>query len=145
MVEAMVMTAGAVFGWLTRLGILDHPSQAAALGADSSDDHGVSFLPALQGLGSPHDMPERLGVIEGLTLATSREQIVRAAMEGVAFRVREMVNQIYRETVLPRPDTLRVDGGATANDFLMQIQADVLGCAIERMMPIQATAYGAAI
>lgn len=145
MVEAMVMTAGAVFGWLTQLGILDSPSQAAALGRESSDDHGVWFLPALQGLGSPHDKPGRVGAIEGLTLATTKEQIVRAAMEGVAFRVREMVDQIYRETDLPRPDILRVDGGATANDVLMQIQANVQGCAIERMMPLEATAYGAAI
>jgi len=145
LVEGMVMTAGAVFTWLTQLGILDNPSQASSLGRNSTDAGGVSFLPALQGLGSPHNNPGRFGAFEGLTLAASKEDIVRAAIEGVAFRVREMVDRIYQDSGLPRPDTLRVDGGATENDLLMQIQANVLGCAIERMMPLEATAYGAAI
>ncbi|MBW1643761.1 MAG: hypothetical protein JRJ76_13055 [Deltaproteobacteria bacterium] len=145
MVEGMVMTAGAVFTWLTQLGILDNPSQATSLGAKSTDDHSVSFLPALQGLGSPHEIPDRFGAFEGLTLATSKEHIVRAAIEGVAFRVREMVDQIFQDSVLTKPDTLRVDGGATANNLLMQIQSNVLGCVIERMEPAEATAYGTAL
>jgi glycerol kinase len=145
LVEGMVITAGAVFGWLAQLGILENPSQATDLGKKSTDSHGVSFLPALQGLGTPHNIHDRFGAFEGLTLATSREDIVRAAMEGVAFRVREMVDRIYQDSALPRPHTLRVDGGATENDLLMQIQSNVQGCAIERMEPREATAYGAAL
>ena len=145
LVEGMVITAGAVFGWLTQLGILDDPAQAASLGRMRSDAGGVSFLPALQGLGTPHNIHDRFGAFEGLTSATSREHIVRAAIEGVAFRVREMVDQIYQDSALPRPSVLRVDGGAAVNDLLMQNQANVLGCAIERMEPTEATAYGAAL
>ncbi len=145
LLEGMVITAGAVFNWLTRLGILDTFSQAASFGRTSTDALGVSFLPALQGLGTPHSMHDRFGAFEGLTLATSKEHIVSAAIEGVAFRVREMVDRIYQDSALPRPDTLRVDGGATENDLLMQIQSNVMGCAIERMEPTEATAYGAAL
>jgi len=145
LVEGMVITAGAVFTWLTQLGVIDNPSQATMLGKQSTESHGVSFLPALQGLGTPHSIHDRFGAFEGLTLATSKEHLVRAAIEGVAFRVREMVDQIYSDSALPRPDTLRVDGGATENDLLMQIQSNVLGYAIEKMEPAEATAYGAAL
>ena len=145
LLEGMVITAGAVFNWLTQVGILDAASQAASLGSSSTDARGVSFLPALQGLGTPHSKHDRFGAFEGLTLATSKEHIISAAIEGVAFRVREMVDRIYQDSGLPRPDTLRVDGGAAENNLLMQIQANVLGCAIERMEPTEATAYGAAL
>lgn len=144
LVEGMVITAGAVFGWLTQLGILDSPSQASLLG-ENTGANGVSFLPALQGLGTPHNNYDRFGAFEGLTLSTSKRHIVGAAIEGVAFRVREMVDQIYLDSELPRPDNLRVDGGATENDLLMQLHANVLGCAIERMDPTEATAYGVAL
>ncbi len=145
LVEGMVITAGAVFGWLSQLGILDDPAQASSLEKDNLDTGGVSFLPALQGLGTPHNVFDRFGAFDGLTLGTSKEHIVSAAIEGVAFRVREMVDRIYLDSQLPRPDTLRVDGGASGNDTLMQIQADILGCRIERMAPREATAYGAAL
>jgi glycerol kinase len=145
LMEGMVITAGAVFTWLTQLGILDNPSAATLVGKNSSDTNGVAFLPALQGLGTPHNNFDRFGAFEGLTLATSKEHLVRAAIEGVAFRVREMVDQLYLDSALPRPTTIRVDGGATENDLLMQLQANVLGCAIEKMAPSEATAYGVAL
>jgi glycerol kinase len=66
-------------------------------------------------------------------------------MEGVSFRVKEMVDQIYIDADMPQPETLRVDGGAAANDFLMQQQADALGLPIERIQPLEATAYGVAL
>jgi glycerol kinase len=66
-------------------------------------------------------------------------------MEGVSFRVKEMVEQIYIDAGLPRPEVLRVDGGAAANDVLMQLQADILGYPVERMVPLEATAYGTAL
>jgi glycerol kinase len=145
LVEGMVITAGAVFGWLTQLGILTDPSEAQSRAMEVSDAQGVSFLPGLQGLGTPHNRTDRFGAFEGLTLGTSKSHLARAALEGVAFRVREMVDRVYQDSQLPRPYTLRVDGGASENDLLMQIQANVLGCAIERMAPTEATAWGTAL
>jgi glycerol kinase len=144
--EGMVITAGAVFSWLERgLKLLKNTSDAANVGASVPDSHGVFFLPALQGLGSPHGQTKSLGVISGLTLGVTEAHIVRAAMEGVAFRVREMIDRVYADSALPRPTHLRVDGGAAANDVLMQIQANILGYTVERMTPLEATGFGAAL
>lgn len=145
LVEGMVITAGAVFSWLSNLGILQSPADATSCGSRVTDTGGVSFLPALQGLGTPHSLHDRFGAFNGLTLSTGKEHITRAAVEGVAFRIREMVDQIFKDSALPQSGTLRVDGGATQNDLLMQIQANVLGCAVERMEPVEATAYGTAL
>jgi glycerol kinase len=145
-IEGMVITAGAVFDWLARgLGTLDDPAQADALAASVRDTHGVYMLPALQGLGAPYLDPEQTALIGGLTRGATKAHIARAAMEGIAFRVREMLDRIYEESGLPRPTHLAADGGASANDLLMQIQADVLGQPVERMAPLEATAFGAAI
>lgn len=144
-VEGMVYTAGAVFDWLTGLGIIDNPAAAAAAAAEVEDSHGVFFLPSLQGLGTPHLDPERRAEFGGLTLGVRTGHIVRAAMEGVAFRVREMVDQIYLDAELPPPDTIGVDGGGAANDVFMQVQANILGRPVDRIQPLEATAYGAAL
>lgn len=144
--EGMVITAGAMFDWLSGgIGLLDDPAQAQSVGAEAADTGGVFVLPALQGLGSPHAEPERRGLIAGLSRGTRREHIVRAMLEGIAFRVREMLDAIYGGSGLPRPQRLRVDGGAAANDLLLQLQASVLGAAVERMAPLEATAFGAAL
>jgi len=144
--EGMVITAGAVFGWLERgLKLIKDTSAAAEIGASVPDSHGVFFLPALQGLGAPHGQIKSYGIICGLTLGVTEAHIVRAAMEGVAFRVREMIDRVYADSSLPRPSILKVDGGAAANDVLMQIQANILGCTVERMAPLEATGYGAAL
>jgi glycerol kinase len=142
--EGMVFTAGAVFDWLTGLGFIEHPSAAAAVAGGVEDSHGVFFLPSLQGLGTPHVDPERRAFFGGLTLGATAAHFVRAAVEGVAFRVREMVDQIYQDSDLPLPELMRVDGGAAANDVFMQLLADVLGRPVDRMQPLEATAYGAA-
>ncbi len=145
-IEGMVITAGATFDWLSGgLGIMTGPEEAAGLAGSVPDTNGVYVLPALQGLGSPHFDPARQGIIGGLTRGATKAHVVRAAMEGVAFRTREMLDVIYDSTNLPRPDTLRVDGGAAANDLLLQIQSDILGMPIERMSPLEATSFGAAI
>ena len=143
--EGMVITAGAVFDWLAGVGLLSSPAQAGRSAASVGDTHGVSFLPALQGLGTPYSRPERHGAFEGLTLGASAGHLVRAATEGVAYRVREMVDAVYRDSGLSRPESLRADGGAAENDVLMQIQADVLGRPVERMSPVEATGFGAAL
>ncbi len=143
--EGMVITAGAVFKWLVKLGVLKSLQDAADAASSVPDSQGVSFLPALQGLGTPYSLPERHGAFEGLTLGVSAPHLVRAAMEGVAFRVREMQDRLYEESGLKRPETLKVDGGAAGNDVLMQIQANTLGRPVERMTPVEATAFGAAL
>jgi glycerol kinase len=145
-VEGMVITAGAVFDWLADgLGAMENPAQAGALAASVKDTHGVYMLPALQGLGAPYLDLERSALIGGLTRGATKAHVARAAMEGIAFRVREMLDRIYEDSGLPRPSTLAADGGASANDLFMQIQADALGQPVERMAPIEATAFGAAI
>jgi glycerol kinase len=143
--EGMVITAGAVFNWLSAIGIIPSPGDAMSLAEQVKTSNGVRFLPALQGLGTPHNRYEHQGMMHGLTLAASKGHIVRAAMEGVAFRVREMLERIYLDSGLPRQDLVKVDGGATENDVFMQTLADALGMTIERMNPTEATAYGAAL
>jgi len=145
-IEGMVITAGAVLDWLSGgLGLLDDPAQANVIGAEAEDNGGVFVLPALQGLGSPHGDTERRGLITGLSRGTRKEHLVRAMLEGIAFRVRDVLDAIYVGAQLPRPAALRADGGASANDLLMQLQADALGQPVERMQPIEATAFGAAL
>lgn len=143
--EGMVYTAGAVFDWLTGLGMIENPAGAATMAADVEDTQGLFFLPSLQGLGTPHIDPERRAVFGGLYLGATAAHFVRAAMEGVAFRVREMVDRIYLDAGLQQPEVLRVDGGAAANNVLMQLQANILGRPVERIRPLEATAYGAAL
>jgi glycerol kinase len=144
--EGMVITAGAVFDWLADgLGILDSPADSARLAETVADTQGVFVLPALQGVGSPHADYSRHALVGGLTRGATRAHVVRAAMEGLAFRTREILDAVYADPALPRPNALRVDGGASANDVLMQIQANALGQPVERMAPLEATAYGAAL
>jgi glycerol kinase len=143
--EGMVITAGAVFNWLTGIGVIPSPYEAQYIAGQVKTSNGVRFLPALQGLGSPHNRYDRTGALHGLTLAASKGHIVRAAMEGVALRIREMLERIYLDSGLPGQTLLKVDGGATENDVFMQVLSDVLGMRIERMNPIEATAYGAAV
>jgi glycerol kinase len=143
--EGMVITAGAVFNWLMDIGLVRNYNQIFDAAASVADTHGVYFLPALQGLGSPHWQPARHGAFEGLTIGASRAHIIRAAVEGVAFRVREMLDSMYGNSGFGQPEVLRVDGGACAGDALMQVQADALGKPVERMNPLEATAFGAAL
>ncbi len=143
--EGMVFTAGAALDWLRdRFAFGDHAAfEALAASVDSSE--GVCFLPALQGIGAPHGNSTRRAMISGLSGASDRRHIARAGLEGVAFRVCEIVERVYALADLPRPSTLRVDGGLTACDTLMQIQADLLCLPVERHAHREATAAGAAI
>ena len=138
--EGMVITAGAVFDWLNSLGLYDR-SHAQNMPEDTA---GVFMLPALQGLGSPHGNSNSRARLTGLSRSTRREHIIRAAMEGIAFRVREVLDTIYAHPKLPRPDFLLADGGASQNVAFMQIQADLLGQPVHGMIPHEATAVGAA-
>lgn len=144
-IEGMVITAGSAFDWLRRtFGIASHEA-FERLAAENPDAAGAWFLPALQGLGAPYGDFARRGAMGGLSTATTTGHLVRAAVEGLACRVREAFDAVYDGAGLRRPQTLRVDGGMTASDQLMQAQADILGIPVARHALREATAAGAAI
>jgi glycerol kinase len=138
--EGSIFVAGAAVQWLRDgLGLLadSAESEALAISVDSTD--GVYFVPALTGLGSPHWAPGARGLVCGITRGTRREHLVRAALEAVAFQVLDVV-----DAMAERPSVLRVDGGASANGFLVQFMADVLALPVEVAAERETTALGAA-
>ncbi|MES2633626.1 MAG: FGGY-family carbohydrate kinase [Pseudomonadota bacterium] len=143
--EGMVFTAGAALDWLQHLfGIPDHEA-FEALAAATPDAGGVVFLPSLHGLGAPYGDFGRRGVLGGFNTATTQGHVVRAGLEGVACRVREAFDAVVAGAGHPRPDVLKVDGGLTNSDNLMQAQADILGLPVVRHALREATSAGAAI
>jgi glycerol kinase len=142
--EGSVFIAGAVLQWLRdELQILSTAADSDAIAAAIPDTGGVYLVPAFAGLGAPHwDMYAR-GALVGLTRGTGRPQIIRAALEAIAYQCVDIVEAMLAD--YPHPiAVLRVDGGASANDFLMQFQADVLACPVERPACMESTAQGAA-
>ncbi|MGI8422401.1 MAG: FGGY family carbohydrate kinase [Gaiellaceae bacterium] len=136
--EGSIFVAGAALQWLRDgLDLIADAGESAALAASVADTGGVYFVPALAGLGSPHWRPDVRGLICGLSRASGKEHIVRATLEAIAYQVRDVLDD------LPL-DVLRVDGGATANIFLMQFQADLLGIPVEVAAERETTALGAA-
>lgn len=138
--EGSVFASGAAVQWLRDgLGLIGSAAESEALACAVDDAGGVHFVPALAGLGSPHWAPDARGVICGITRGTRREHLVRAALESIAYQTRDVVD------ALPLPlDVLRADGGATANAFVMQLQADVLQVPVEVAAERETTALGAA-
>jgi glycerol kinase len=140
-----VLMAGGALQWLRDgLGILDRVDDSEVIGASVKDSGGVYLVPALAGLAAPYWAPEARGVILGLTSHTTRAHLVRAALEGIALSVCDVVEAMSSEIGRP-PAVIRVDGGPTRNQTLMQIQADVLGRTIETAAVAEATARGAAM
>ncbi len=142
--EGSVFIAGAVVQWLRDgLGILESAADSEALAVSVPDTGGVYFVPAFVGLGAPYwDMYAR-GTIVGLTRGTTSAHLVRAALEAIAYQSRDVLEAMGAEAP-QRVRALRVDGGAVANDFLCQFQADILGVPVERPRVIETTALGAA-
>ena len=137
-----VFSAGSALEWATGLGLLDAPERSEALAASVPDTGGVRFLPALTGLGAPWWRADARAVFTGMTAHTTPAHLVRALLEALCFRVRDIVEALGAAGAAPA--ILRVDGGMTANRWLMQRQADVLGIPV-RVSPIaEATALGAA-
>ena len=125
--EGSAFVAGALVQWLRDgLGIIERSADIEALAASVPDSGGVVVVPALAGLGAPHWRPEARGLIAGLTRGTTRAHLARAALEAIALQIVELVSAMQGDSGRPLR-SLRVDGGATANDLLMQIQADLLG------------------
>ncbi len=143
-VEGSVFVAGAAVQWLRdQLGLIKTAAESEAAASSVADTGGCYVVPAFVGLGAPHwDMDAR-GLIHGLTRATSAAHIVRATLESIAYQTRELVEAMEADSGT-RLDELRVDGGASANNFLMQFQADILERRIVRPADIETTALGAA-
>jgi glycerol kinase len=142
--EAAIFIAGAAIQWLRDgLGIIAQAHETEALARSIESTDGVYFVPALTGLGAPHWEAAARGTIVGLTRGTGRAHLARAALEAMAFGTAEVLASM-REASGAAFDRLRVDGGATNNDWLMQFQADVLGVPVERPDMVETTALGAA-
>ena len=165
--EGSVFVTGAAIQWLRDgLGLLDSAGQSEALARSVPDSGGVVFVPALTGLGAPDWDPDARGAMFGLTRGTTRAHLIRAALEAIAFEVRDVVDVMTAEAAAragadgvagPGPAAssatttgsgaglaLRVDGGASANDLLMQLQADQIQRPVERPVVAETTALGAA-
>jgi len=142
--EGSIFATGAAVQWLRDgLGIITEAAESEVLARSVADSGGVYFVPAFVGLGAPYwDMYAR-GTIVGLTRGTTREHLARATLEAIAYQVRDAVETMIAEADLGIP-LLRVDGGGTANSFLMQFQADILGMPIQRAAVAETTALGAA-
>jgi glycerol kinase len=143
-IEGSIFIAGAAVQWLRdRLGLIRTAAESEALAGSVESTGGVYFVPAFVGLGAPHWDAAARGLMTGITSATSPAHIVRAALESIAYQTRELVEAMQADSGQTLSE-LRVDGGAAANNFLMQFQADILGCRIARPADIETTALGAA-
>jgi glycerol kinase len=142
--EGSVFIAGAAVQWLRDgLGLIAHAGETEHLAGDVPDTGGVYFVPAFVGLGAPHWEPNARGTIVGLTRGTRRAHLARAALEAMAFSTKEVLDAMLADAKV-RLAALKVDGGAAANDWLMQFQADLLGVPVARPDLVETTALGAA-
>jgi glycerol kinase len=142
--EGSVFVGGAVVQWLRDgLGIIRTSSEVEALANSVADNGGVYFVPAFVGLGAPHWDSYARGAIFGLTRGSTAGHIARAALESIAYQVADLTDAVQADTSTPLKE-LRVDGGASANDALMQFQADILGVPVVRPAITESTALGAA-
>lgn len=141
--EGSAFIAGAAVQWIRDgLGFIGQAAEIESLAASVPDSGGVVFVPALAGLGAPHWRPEARGVIWGITRGTTRAHIARATLEGIAFQVTELLEAMSSDAGEPIAE-LRVDGGASANDLLMQCQADLAQVPVVRPRNVDTTALGA--
>jgi glycerol kinase len=142
--EASIFIAGAAIQWLRDgLGILYNASESERLASSLDSNDGVYFVPALVGLGAPNWEPRARGTIVGLTRGTNRAHLTRAALEAMAYGTAEMLSVMAKRGRV-KFESLRVDGGASANNWLLQFQSEVLGIPVERPDMIETTALGAA-
>jgi glycerol kinase len=138
------LMAGAVVQWLRDdLQMIRSSAEVEELAASVANSNGVVLVPAFAGLGAPHWDPYARGALLGMTRGTTRAHIARAALEGIALQVTDVLGAMQADSGLPLAQ-LRVDGGASANALLMQIQADVLGIDVVRPKNAEATVLGAA-
>jgi glycerol kinase len=142
--EGSVFVAGAVVQWLRDgLGIIRSAAEVEALAASVPDAGGLVLVPAFTGLGAPHWDPYARGALLGITRGTTAGHLARAALEGIAFQVADVLDAMAADSGVAVSE-LRVDGGAAANDLLMQMQADLAGVPVVRPRVQETTALGAA-
>ena len=142
--EGSVFVAGAAIQWLRdELGIIRSAAQSEELAEAVSDSSGVYVVPAFSGLGAPYWDQYARGTIVGITGGTTKEQLVRATLESVAYQVKDNLDVMIKDSKIPI-DIMRVDGGMVANKFLMQFQADILGIPVDVPVITETTALGAA-
>jgi glycerol kinase len=144
-VEGMVLSAGSALDWLRAACGLGGHDRFEFLAASVEDAAGAAFLPAMQGLGAPYGDPARRAALTGLSPSVSAAHLARAGLEGVAFRLREAFEHVYGLTGAAPPEILGIDGGLSANETFLQIQADLLGRPLRRLAIPEATAAGAAL
>ena len=142
--EGAVFIGGAVIQWLRdELGIVQKASDTEKMATSVNDNNGVYFVPAFVGLGTPHSNSDARGIITGLTRGSNKNHITRAALESIAFQTNDVLKTMESETDMVIK-SLFVDGGATKNNFLMQFQADISNCIVNRPNNLESTALGAA-
>jgi glycerol kinase len=142
--EGSIFIAGAVVQWLRDgLGLIKSSAEVEALAAQVPDNGGAYVVPAFAGLGAPHWDPYARGLIAGLTRGTKAAHLARAALEGIAYQVHDVLHAMQADSGIKLKE-LRVDGGACANNLLMQFQADMLGVPVVRPRVAETTALGAA-
>ena len=142
--EGAIFTAGAVIQWLRDgLNLFDSAGASQSMAEEVADNAGVYFVPALAGLGAPYWDSDARGMIVGITRGTTKQHLVRAALEAMCYRTKDVIDVMVQDSGLPVA-SLSIDGGASANDFVCQFQADVLGARVVRPRDIETTARGAA-
>ncbi|MFP6659879.1 MAG: glycerol kinase GlpK [Myxococcota bacterium] len=143
--EGSIFVAGAAVQWLRdSLGLVTDAAETEVAAGRVEDTGGVYLVPAFVGLGAPYWDDRARGILVGLTRGTTRDHLIRATLEAIAYQTRDVVGCIAADSGIPM-QALRVDGGACQNDFLMQFQADVLGFEVERPALLEVTALGAAL
>jgi glycerol kinase len=144
-VEGSIFIAGAAVQWLRDgLGLIKHAKESEALARKVGSTLGVYLVPAFVGLGAPYWDAAARGALVGLTRGVTRAHVARATLESLAYQTRDVVDTMVAESGRPLAG-LRVDGGAAANNLLMQFQADILGVTVDRPKVIETTALGAAL
>ena len=141
--EGNITNTGGAVQWASSLLGLSDAEETAALAASVPDSGGVYMVPAFAGLGAPHWDSNARGLLCGLTRATSQAHVARAAIEAIAFQIRDVFEAMQQDAALPLP-ALYADGGASRNNMLMQFQADILGCPVIRSSSADISALGAA-
>lgn len=143
--EGAVFNAGSAVQWLRdELGLIEHAAETEAIAQQVEDTRGVYLVPAFSGLGAPHWDSAARGTICGLTRGAGKAELVRATLEAIAYQSDELA-QLMAEGLGVEIDHIRADGGASANNFLMQFQADISRARVERPRQIESTAVGAAL
>ena len=142
--EGSIFVGGAVIQWLRdELRLIDSAPESEEAARQVEDTNGVYIVPAFVGLGAPYWDQYARGAVVGLTRGANRCHIVRAALESIAYQVADVLHAMEEDAGVPLC-SLKVDGGASANDFLLQFQSDIIGCQVQRPACVETTALGAA-